>query len=115
MSAWDVPEGQVASGRIPGFVGALRIGEATEVRCGGVMALDGPPMREDTLFRVASLTKPVGAALLQLLIADGVLTLDDPVSLWLPELAEPRVLSAPRRAAGQHRASWRDRSRSAIS
>ena len=95
MSAWEVPEGQLAAGRIPGFVGALRIGEQTEVRCAGTMALDGPPMREDTLFRIASLTKPVGGALLQLLIADGVLSLDDPVSTWLPELAEPWVLTAP--------------------
>jgi len=57
---WRVPDAQVASGRIPGYVGAVRIGGRVEVRAGGRMALgaDSPAMREDTLFRIASVTKP---------------------------------------------------------
>jgi CubicO group peptidase (beta-lactamase class C family) len=50
------------------------------------MAFDGPPMRPDTLFRIASLTKPVGAALTLGLVEDGTLNLDDPIETWLPEL-----------------------------
>ena len=94
---WQVPDAQVASGRIPGYVGAVRIGGRVEVRAGGRMALgaDSPVMREDTLFRIASVTKPVGGALAVSLIRDGVLTLDDPVARWLPEAAAPRVLVAP--------------------
>ena len=46
-------------------------------------------------FRIASVTKPVGAALTLTLIRDGVLTLDDPVARWLPEAAEPLVLVSP--------------------
>jgi CubicO group peptidase (beta-lactamase class C family) len=94
---WAVPEAQVASGRIPGYVGAVRIQGRVDVRAGGRMALgaDAPPMREDTLFRIASLTKQVGAALTLSLVEDGVLALDDPVARWLPELASPRVLASP--------------------
>jgi CubicO group peptidase (beta-lactamase class C family) len=94
---WQVPDAQVASGRIPGYVAAVRIGGRTEVRAGGRMALetDSAPMTEDTLFRIASITKPMGGALTLSLIQDGVLTLDDPIARWLPELASPRVLVSP--------------------
>jgi CubicO group peptidase (beta-lactamase class C family) len=52
-------------------------------------------MREDTLFRIASVTKPIGGALALSLVQDGVVTLDDPVARWLPEVASPRVLASP--------------------
>ncbi|RFB04919.1 serine hydrolase domain-containing protein [Parvularcula marina] len=55
------------------------------------------PMRPDTLFRIASMTKPVTSVAALMLIEDGLIALDDPVSRWLPELANPRVL---RNAAG---------------
>ena len=94
---WRVPDEHVASGRIPGYVGAVRIRGEVQVRAGGRTALepDGAPMREDTLFRVASLTKPIGGALTLSLVQDGVLALDDPIALWLPELESPRVLERP--------------------
>jgi len=94
---WRVPDARVASGRIPGYVAAVRIGGQAGVRAGGRMAVGAgsAPMREDTLFRIASVTKPVGGALTLSLVADGVLTLDDPVAGWLPELASPRVLTSP--------------------
>ena len=49
-------------------------------------------MRRDTVFRIASLTKPVVAAAAMMLVDDGVLALDQPVDELLPELAAPRVL-----------------------
>jgi CubicO group peptidase (beta-lactamase class C family) len=94
---WPVPDAQVASGRIPGYVAAVRVGGQVAVRAGGRMAVgaDSAPMREDTLFRIASVTKPIGGALALSLVQDGVLTLDDPVGRWLPEVASPRVLVSP--------------------
>ncbi|MGY1663712.1 serine hydrolase domain-containing protein [Geodermatophilus sp. SYSU D00705] len=84
---------QVDSGRLPGFVAAVRHGGRTEVLTGGTTAVGGTaPMREDTLFRLASVTKPFAGALALTLVEDGVLGLDDPVDPWLPELASPRVL-----------------------
>src|SRR3954453_4937450 len=87
----DVLQAQVDSGRLPGFVAAIRAGGRTEVLAGGRLALDGEaPMRPDTLFRLASVTKPFAGALTLGLVTDGVLGLDDEVARWLPELAEPR-------------------------
>src|SRR3954453_12650177 len=88
----DVLQAQVDSGRLPGFVAAVRAGGDTEVLAGGRLAFDGDaPMRPDTLFRLASVTKPFAGALTLGLVEAGVLGLDDEVLRWLPELAEPRV------------------------
>jgi CubicO group peptidase (beta-lactamase class C family) len=53
------------------------------------------PMRRDTIFRIASMTKPVTVAAAMALAEEGKLTLTDPVSRWLPELADMRVLTDP--------------------
>jgi CubicO group peptidase (beta-lactamase class C family) len=88
----DVLHAQVGSGRMPGFVAAIRAGGRTEVLAGGRLAVDGElPMRPDTLFRLASVTKPFAGALTLALVEDGLLALDDEVGRWLPELAAPRV------------------------
>ena len=47
----------------------------------------------DAIFRVASLSKLVAAALTLSVVADGIVALDEPVATWLPELASPRVLT----------------------
>jgi CubicO group peptidase (beta-lactamase class C family) len=94
---WAAADAQVAAGRIPGYVAAVRIGGQVAARAAGRAAFgsDGPPMREDTLFRIASITKPMGAALALALVEDGALALDDPVARWLPEIADVRALEAP--------------------
>jgi CubicO group peptidase (beta-lactamase class C family) len=94
---WSVLDAEVSSGRIPGYVAAVRLGDQAEIRAGGRTAVEpgSPPMTADTQFRIASLTKQIGAALTLLLVQDGVLALDDPISRWLPEMASPRVLVAP--------------------
>lgn len=90
-------DARVADGRFPGYVAAVRVAGETEVLAGGRRAVepDAPPMTADTLFRIASLTKPIGGALTLVLEREGVLRLDDPVAWWLPEMAAPRVLEAP--------------------
>ena len=55
------------------------------------------PMRSDTLFRIASMTKPITSAAALMLVEEGRIALDDPISRWIPELADPLVL---RDAAG---------------
>ena len=94
---WQVLDAQVDHGRMPGYVAALRIRGREHLRAGGRTAVepDSPAMRDDTQFRIASITKPIGAALTLTLVRDGVLTLDDPVARWLPEAAEPHVLASP--------------------
>ena len=53
------------------------------------------PMQRDTIFRVASMTKPVTIAAAMALIDDGEFALSDPISRWLPEMADMRVLVDP--------------------
>ncbi|UAL09253.1 serine hydrolase domain-containing protein [Caulobacter segnis] len=55
------------------------------------------PMRPDTLFRIASMTKPITSVAALMLIEEGRLALEDPIARWIPELADPLVL---RDAAG---------------
>lgn len=53
------------------------------------------PMRRDTIFRIASMTKPVTVAAAMALAEEGKLSLSDPVTRWLPEFASMRVLADP--------------------
>jgi CubicO group peptidase (beta-lactamase class C family) len=53
------------------------------------------PMRRDTLFRIASMTKPVTVAAAMSLVDAGKLALGDPIVRWLPEFADMRVLDDP--------------------
>ncbi|MDI1282260.1 serine hydrolase domain-containing protein [Brevundimonas sp.] len=50
------------------------------------------PMRSDTLFRIASMTKPITSVAALMLIEEGRIALDDPVTRWIPELAGVPVL-----------------------
>ncbi|MDZ4692781.1 serine hydrolase domain-containing protein [Terricaulis sp.] len=50
------------------------------------------PMQADTLFRIASMTKPITSAAALMLIEEGKLALEDPIANWIPELADMRVL-----------------------
>lgn len=53
------------------------------------------PMRADTLFRIASMTKPVTSAAALMLMEEGKLALEDPINRWIPELANLRALNDP--------------------
>ena len=55
----------------------------------------GLPMQRDTLFRIASMTKPVTVAAAMSLVDEGKLALRDPIVRWLPEFADVRVLDDP--------------------
>jgi CubicO group peptidase (beta-lactamase class C family) len=84
---------RVEKRELPGLVTLVARGDDVHVDCIGTTAFDGTVlMRRSTPFRVASLTKPVVAAVTMMLVDDGTLALDDPVERWLPELANPRVL-----------------------
>jgi CubicO group peptidase (beta-lactamase class C family) len=101
-AVWRSLDETIASGWAPGVVAGVRLGGETEFYATGTVALDSAePMREDTLFRIASLSKLIGGALAVSLIADGTIGIDDPVSRWLPELASPRVLVSPDAALDQ--------------
>ncbi|GAA4711073.1 serine hydrolase [Phytohabitans rumicis] len=90
----EVLAGHVESGRIPGLVALVSRGDETHVEAIGTMRHDGgPPMRRDTIFRMASTSKPVSVAAAMVLLDECRLRLDDPVDPWLPELADRQVLT----------------------
>ncbi|MEV0228253.1 serine hydrolase domain-containing protein [Nonomuraea sp. NPDC050786] len=90
----DVLNGHVASGAVPGLVALVSRGDDTRVEAMGTMHAGGAePMRRDTIFRMASLTKPVTAAGVMILVEECRLRLDEPVDEWLPELAGRQVLA----------------------
>ena len=83
----------VESGRIPGLVALVSRGGQTHVEAFGTMRHDADaPMRRDTIFRMASTSKPVTMAAAAILLDECRLRLDDPVQQWLPELADRQVL-----------------------
>ncbi len=91
----QVAASHVGPGKIPGLVALVARGEQVHVEALGSRSIDGPSMQRDSLFRIASTTKPVTGAGVMALVGEGVLGLDDPVEKWLPELARPRVLRRP--------------------
>lgn len=52
------------------------------------------PMGRDTVFRIASMSKPVTVAAAMTLVDEGRLNLNDPIAQWVPELANPRVMTS---------------------
>ncbi|GAA3248590.1 serine hydrolase domain-containing protein [Nonomuraea helvata] len=89
----DVLARHVESKKIPGLVALVSRGDETHVETLGTMRHDGgAPMRRDTIFRMASTSKPVAMAAAMVLLDECRLRLDDPVQEWLPELADRQVL-----------------------
>ena len=90
----DAMAARVGAGELPGLVTMVARGDEVHVDTIGSYAFDGDvPMRRDTLFRVASLTKPVLATATMMLVEDGTIELTEPVDRLLPELADHRVLA----------------------
>jgi CubicO group peptidase (beta-lactamase class C family) len=55
----------------------------------------GLPMQRDTIFRIASMSKPVTVAAAMALVEEGKFALNDPVAPYLPEIADLRVMADP--------------------
>jgi CubicO group peptidase (beta-lactamase class C family) len=82
----------VASGYVPGLVALVASGGQVHVEAHGTLSFGGAPMARDSLFRIASMTKPVTGAATMSLIEQGLISLDEPVDRLLPELTDRRVL-----------------------
>lgn len=84
----------VETTKIPGLVAlALDKGGTVFEYAYGTQDLAGAKrMRADTIFRIASMTKPVAATAIMMLVEEGKLSLDDPVAKYIPEFAERVVV-----------------------
>src|SRR4051794_17284152 len=94
MSLEEQLRPHVESGRVPGLAALVAHGtEIADVAVLGTPAIDDPtPLQRDAIFRIASISKPIVAALAMRLVDDGLLRLDDRADTYLPELADRRVL-----------------------
>lgn len=90
---YDLMAQQVERGAIPGAVWLIGRGDDVFVDAVGASRIGGAtPMQRDTIFRIASMTKALTAAAVLMLVEEGKLSLDAPVTKWMPELANRRVL-----------------------
>jgi CubicO group peptidase (beta-lactamase class C family) len=88
----EAAEQHVGDEAVPGLVALVAHGGDVQVEAAGRLSVGGPPVERDSLFRIASMTKPVTGATTMALVDDGLLELDEPVDRLLPELADRRVL-----------------------
>jgi CubicO group peptidase (beta-lactamase class C family) len=95
----DVLDRHVNAGDGPGAVAIVARHGEVHVEAMGHLAFEGAgsraPMAADTIFRIASMTKPIVAACAMTLVEDGNLRLDDAVDELLPEMADMTVLVDP--------------------
>src|SRR6267142_3769713 len=82
----------VENGSMPGLVALVSRHGEVHLDVIGNLAIGGAPIQRDTIFRIASMTKPITAAAAMILVEECKLRLDDPVDELLPELADRRVL-----------------------
>ncbi|HJQ14535.1 MAG TPA: serine hydrolase domain-containing protein [Anaerolineales bacterium] len=59
------------------------------------------PIERDTLFRIASMTKPITSTMALMLLEEGKFALQDPITRWAPEFSKMRVLRSPAGALDQ--------------
>jgi CubicO group peptidase (beta-lactamase class C family) len=89
----DVMAGYVERDEVPGIVTLVSRRGEVHVDAIGMKAAGGSdPVRRDTIFRIASMTKPIAAAATMILVEECKLRLDEPVDRLLPELADRKVL-----------------------
>jgi CubicO group peptidase (beta-lactamase class C family) len=97
----DILQTHVSNGSVPGAVALIARRGRVEVQAAGAADVDGTsPMGRDSIFRIASITKPITAAAVMMLVEDGRIGLEDPVGPWLPELASPVVVRTPANPVG---------------
>jgi CubicO group peptidase (beta-lactamase class C family) len=91
----QVLSGHIERKEMPGLVALVSHHDDIHVETLGTMSFDDPvPMKRATIFRIASITKPVTAVAAMILVEECKLRLDDSIEPWLPELGNRRVLKS---------------------
>jgi CubicO group peptidase (beta-lactamase class C family) len=82
----DYLDRRIAAGEIAGGVALVaRDGRIVHLEARGLSDIAAnTPMQEDAIFRIASMTKPVAAVAILMLVEEGKVRLSDPVSMYLP-------------------------------
>jgi CubicO group peptidase (beta-lactamase class C family) len=92
MDLTEIVQRHVGDDNVPGLAALVARGDDVRVEVAGSLTIGGSPVARDSLFRIASMTKPITGVLTEVLIAEGLLGLDESVERFLPELADLRVL-----------------------
>jgi CubicO group peptidase (beta-lactamase class C family) len=87
----ELVESTVERGVVPGAAALVAHGEDVEVAGAG-------EVEPDSIVRIASITKPITAAAVMVLLDERLVSLEAPLGLWLPELATPLVVRTPESA-----------------
>src|SRR5436189_1120111 len=87
---------EVDAGQLPGAVlGIMRAGKLAHLEAVGYRdAATKEPLKADAIFSIASMTKAMTSTAIMLLVEEGRVLLGDPVSKYLPPLAELKVAEA---------------------
>jgi CubicO group peptidase (beta-lactamase class C family) len=96
LARLDAAMGQaVTDGRVAGMATLLaRHGKVVAFNTYGQASLaDQRPMEKDAIFRIYSMTKPITGVALMILFEEGRWRLDDPISKYVPELADLKVMT----------------------
>jgi CubicO group peptidase (beta-lactamase class C family) len=95
MAPWF--DEQIAKGTFPGaVVGIERDGKVATLQAFGTQdRAKATPMKTDSIFWIASMTKPIANVAAMMLVDEGKLELEAPVARYLPELADMKVDGAP--------------------
>ncbi|HMO85896.1 MAG TPA: serine hydrolase domain-containing protein, partial [Lacipirellulaceae bacterium] len=93
-SAGEVLARYVEEGELPGAVGLVSSDGEVEIAIVGVADVEQDrPMQDDTIFGVMSMTKPITATALLILVDEGKVSLDDPVEKYIPAFAGAKTAS----------------------
>jgi CubicO group peptidase (beta-lactamase class C family) len=90
----------VSSGKLPGVLATIgRASGLPDVIAVGTQGLgEKTPVNIDTLWRVYSMTKPITGMAAMILVGEGKMKLDQPISEFLPEFANMMVLTDPEKS-----------------
>ena len=89
-----VLEENIKAGRFPGFITAVaRKGKVVHFETQGFSDVEKQiPLQKDSLFRIYSMSKPITGVALMILLEEGKVRLNDPVSIYIPEFANTEVM-----------------------
>ena len=109
IDAW-LERNYIEPGKLKGAVLAIaRRGQVAHLSALGQMDAErARPMRDDVIFRIYSMTKPLTSTALMLLYEEGRFQLDDPIARFLPCFANPRVFAGGSRAKPETLPAARD-------
>ena len=86
----------VDSGQLAGAATLVWKNGAAQTKCFGWRDIERKlPVERDTIFRIASMTKPITSVAALMLVDEGRVALNDPIARYAPEFSQMRVLRSP--------------------